>query len=87
MRLDETLTAKLLRERRHRISALEAGVKRRIMSMRNVMIAKWMSSADTSFRHIRGANMSFWRSDQISVNGLNEDFVGWGFEDHEILQA
>jgi predicted glycosyltransferase involved in capsule biosynthesis len=29
--------------------------------------------------------MSIWRKDLIAVNGLNEDFVGWGFEDHELI--
>ena len=84
VRLDETLTARLLGDRRHRISSFEAGVKRRLMAMRNIPLAKRLSSVDTSFRHIRGANMSFWRRDLVTVNGLNEDFTGWGFEDHEM---
>ena len=27
--------------------------------------------------------MSFFRNDCISVNGFNEDFIGWGREDSE----
>lgn len=33
---------------------------------------------------IRGCNMSFYKKDLISVNGYNEDIVGWGREDSEL---
>jgi glycosyltransferase involved in cell wall biosynthesis len=33
---------------------------------------------------VRGCNMSFWRQDLISINGYNEDMVGWGREDSEL---
>ncbi len=33
---------------------------------------------------IRGCNMSFYKKDLISVNGYNEDIVGWGREDAEL---
>ena len=84
VRLDDALTANLLQQRRYRISHFEAGVRRRLMAIRSTTLATLASRADRSFRNIRGANMSFWRSDLITVNGLNEDFVGWGFEDHEL---
>lgn len=35
---------------------------------------------------IHGCNMAFWRSDLIRVNGYNEDFQGWGYEDTELCQ-
>lgn len=35
--------------------------------------------------HMRGCNFAFWRSDFIRVNGYNEDFVGWGYEDSELV--
>lgn len=34
---------------------------------------------------IRGCNMSFWREDLLAVNGYDEDFVGWGREDSELV--
>ncbi|MFD1164588.1 glycosyltransferase family 2 protein [Sphingobacterium daejeonense] len=33
---------------------------------------------------LRGCNMSFWKSDLLSVNGYNEDIQGWGSEDAEL---
>lgn len=34
---------------------------------------------------IRGCNMSFWKQDLLDVNGYDEDFVGWGREDSDIV--
>lgn len=34
---------------------------------------------------IRGCNMSFWREDLLAINGYDEDFVGWGREDSDIV--
>lgn len=34
---------------------------------------------------IHGCNMAFWRDEAISVNGYNENFVGWGPEDKEFV--
>lgn len=30
--------------------------------------------------------MAFWKEDFIQVNGFEEDFEGWGFEDSEFVQ-
>lgn len=34
---------------------------------------------------IRGCNMSFFKTDCISINGFNEAFIGWGREDSEFV--
>lgn len=33
---------------------------------------------------IKGCNMAFWRSDIIEVNGYDESYEGWGYEDHDL---
>ena len=33
---------------------------------------------------IMGCNMSFWREDFVAVNGYDESFNGWGFEDSDL---
>jgi len=35
---------------------------------------------------LRGCNMSYWKKDAIAINGYNEDFIGWGYEDFNFAQ-
>jgi predicted glycosyltransferase involved in capsule biosynthesis len=34
---------------------------------------------------IKTCNIAFWKSDLNKVNGFNNDFVGWGREDSELV--
>ena len=36
-------------------------------------------------KKIRGCNLSYWKQDFINVNGYNEDMIGWGREDSELI--
>jgi len=35
---------------------------------------------------LRGCNISYWKKDALNINGYNEDFIGWGYEDSEFAQ-
>ncbi|WP_418509645.1 glycosyltransferase family 2 protein [Corallibacter sp.] len=35
---------------------------------------------------LRGCNMSYWLKDAININGYNEDYIGWGYEDFDFAQ-
>lgn len=37
------------------------------------------------FLPVKGCNMAFFKEDALSINGFNEDFVGWGREDSEFV--
>lgn len=39
---------------------------------------------DQQIRGTLGCNMGFWREDLLAVNGLDEDFLGWGREDSDL---
>ncbi|OQX08367.1 MAG: glycosyl transferase family 2 [Desulfobacteraceae bacterium IS3] len=41
--------------------------------------------SSTRLSGIRSCNMGFFREDVFAVNGFNQDFVGWGREDSEIV--
>lgn len=55
--------------------------------LRLKLLRKYVASIEPRFseRHVRGCNLAFWRADFISVNGYNEDIVGWGHEDREMV--
>lgn len=40
-------------------------------------------SKPTKWEALRGCNFALWKSDLELVNGFNEDFIGWGYEDSE----
>ncbi|MFW5846465.1 MAG: glycosyltransferase family 2 protein [Planctomycetota bacterium] len=84
IRLDPALTARAQKDGLYRFRWWERGVTRRHQAIRSPLLARLLSSTDTSMGHIRGANMSMWRSDFLAVNGFNEDILGWGFPDHDL---
>ncbi len=45
--------------------------------LRNFQPKKWQGA--------KTCNLGLWRDDFIAVNGFDEDFVGWGFEDSDLL--
>lgn len=34
---------------------------------------------------VKGCNLALWRSDLLAVNGFDERFEGWGFEDNDLV--
>lgn len=36
-----------------------------------------------NWKKLRGCNFAVWREDLFKVNGFDEEFIGWGFEDSE----
>ncbi|QDK79726.1 glycosyltransferase [Spirosoma sp. KCTC 42546] len=38
----------------------------------------------THYKYVLGCNMGFWRQDLVRVNGYDEQFLGWGWEDTEL---
>jgi len=45
----------------------------------------WRQLDRFKWRGIKGCNMSAWRSDLERVNGFDENFVGWGHEDADLV--
>jgi glycosyltransferase involved in cell wall biosynthesis len=37
------------------------------------------------WRGLRGCNLALWKQDLIRVNGFNEAFTGWGYEDSDFI--
>lgn len=37
-----------------------------------------------NWKKLRSCNFGVWRNDLVCVNGFDENFVGWGFEDSEL---
>ena len=62
------------------------GIKKRNRTLRIPFIANRAKKETKRSSKLRGCNMSFWRADFIAVNGFNEELVGWGIDDSELIQ-
>ncbi|ULC58703.1 glycosyltransferase family 2 protein [Flaviramulus sp. BrNp1-15] len=62
------------------------GIKKRGRTIRIPFLANLHKEEDARSSKLRGCNMSFWREDFIKVNGFNENLVGWGIDDSEMIQ-
>lgn len=81
--ISESLTQRLLNGEVASVSALSRGMGSRNNVLRNLFLASFYRALNPS-RPPRGCNMAFWRSDLIRINGYDEDFNGWGYEDVEL---
>jgi glycosyltransferase involved in cell wall biosynthesis len=81
----EDLTQKVLQEKRIDFSFFAAGLKSRFNGLYAPLLAPLFSYKLTNLARTRGCNQSFWKKDVFTVNGFNEDFIGWGREDTEFM--
>lgn len=81
--ITEMLTQKVLNGEITSLSPLMKGIRSSNNAVR-FPIASLLYQTFGPTRSPRGCNMAFWREDLILVNGYDERFKGWGYEDAEI---
>lgn len=82
-KINEKLSCRLLQEGNYQLSFLTKGVYRKF----NALQLPWISSLFHSYKQNkkeRGCNISFWKKDLLEVNGYDERFIGYGFEDIDL---
>lgn len=65
---------------------LSKGIKKRGRTIRLPFLMKFAKITDKRSSKLRGCNMSFWKEDFIKINGFNENLVGWGIDDSEMIE-
>ncbi|MBJ7879347.1 glycosyltransferase family 2 protein [Gelidibacter salicanalis] len=65
---------------------LSKGIKKRGRTLRIPFLSNIYTEETERSSKLRGCNMSFWKNDFIKINGFNEDLVGWGIDDSEMIQ-
>ena len=63
---------------------LSQGLSNRKNTLYLPFLTSFFDTYSKKISGIRTCNMSFWKEDLYSVNGFNEDFIGWGREDSEL---
>ena len=76
-------TSKMLMDKKFSVGLFDSGISNRLNALKSRFLSSVFSYRRSGHTRVRGANLSFWREDVLSVNGFNEDFAGWGREDSE----
>ncbi|MDO4905599.1 MAG: glycosyltransferase family 2 protein [Lautropia sp.] len=45
----------------------------------------WRRLSGRPWKIFKGCNFAFWRRDLVELNGFEEEIVGWGFEDTDLV--
>jgi glycosyltransferase involved in cell wall biosynthesis len=63
-----------------------SGIKKRGRTLWIPFLMNFAKKSPLRSQKLRGCNMSFWKEDFIKINGFNENLVGWGIDDSEMIQ-
>lgn len=81
--IKESKLAFLFKKKQVAFHFLSKGIKKRGRLIHIPLLCYFFKPSNKLSSKLRGCNFSFWKDDFIKVNGLNEDFIGWGEEDSE----
>ena len=84
--IQEDFLPELFSEKIIDFNLFSKGIKKRGRTVRIPPLMNFAKSVDKRSRKLRGCNMSFWKEDFIKINGFNENLVGWGIDDSEMIQ-
>ena len=84
--IQEEYLETLFKKKQIKFNFFSKGIKKRGRTLHIPIIAnRYKKQTDISSK-LRGCNMSFWKDDFIKINGFNEELVGWGVDDSEMIQ-
>lgn len=84
--IQEVLLPELFKEKTIHFNFFSSGIKKRGRTLRIPFLMNFAKTSPIRSQKLRGCNMSFWKEDFIEVNGFNENLVGWGIDDSEMIQ-
>lgn len=83
--LSRELTNKALANPDNTIHIWQPGIGHRS----NMLYLPWLSCLTQRYRRNRiygqGCNLAAWQQDILAINGFNEDYEGWGYEDTDFI--
>lgn len=77
-------TNKLSRGKEMVLGPFSKGIESRLKAIYFPLFNKFFKGPQYTHKRIRGGQFSLWKEDYIRVNGFDESFNGWGFEDADM---
>ena len=84
--ITDALSKKVIAKQNIKLKWFNKGLLRGKRAIRIPVFTKMSKPKDKNSSKLRGCNMSFWTADALAINGYNEDFLGWGYEDYNFAQ-
>lgn len=56
----------------------------RAWALNSIPLGPIRSLKSKCWKQLKGCNFAIWKNDLIAINGLDESFIGWGYEDSEL---
>ncbi|MFT4611933.1 MAG: glycosyltransferase involved in cell wall biosynthesis [Glaciecola sp.] len=83
--LKDYVIPKIYQKKKITFSFFSKGLIKRARGLHIPVLANRFKRKLSMSKKIRGCNFSYWKQDFIDVNGYNEDMVGWGRDDTELV--
>jgi len=84
--INEDFSEVVKAEQNIKLKWFNKGLTRGKRAIRLPLFTKMSKPKDKNSSKLRGCNMSYWSADAKAINGYNEDFLGWGYEDYNFAQ-
>lgn len=76
----------ILNKKKYAFNYFSKGIKKRNRLVRLPFFSYFSKPKNQNSGKLRGCNLSYWKKDALAINGYNEEFHGWGYEDYEFVQ-
>ncbi|MBX2809048.1 MAG: glycosyltransferase family 2 protein [Cellvibrionaceae bacterium] len=68
-----------------RLTVFSRDLGNRINALNCPILSRCLSQKNHHRHGTRTCNFSVWRDDLLTINGFNEDYIGWGREDSDLV--
>lgn len=62
-----------------------SGGLNRLLSLLRLPTGSWRDRSPQRWKGAKTCNLGIWRDDFVAVNGLDESYQGWGYEDSDLV--
>jgi glycosyltransferase involved in cell wall biosynthesis len=84
--IQKSLLESIFKNKIIQFNVFSKGIKKRGRALHLPFFMNFVKLIDKRSSKLRGCNMSFWKEDFFKINGFNENLVGWGIDDSEMIQ-